>query len=50
MIAALRTVTSEVGEGALTLLRAAQPPRIETVLTALLNDLGAAAGDIMLVR
>ena len=49
VIAALRTVTSEVGEGALTLLRASQPPPIETVLTALLNDLGAAAGDIVLV-
>ncbi len=49
VIAALRTVASGVGEGALTLLRASQPPPIETVLTALLNDLGAAAGDIVLV-
>ena len=49
MIAALRTVASGVGEGALTLLQAPQPPPIETVLTALLNDLGAAAGDIVLV-
>src|ERR1017187_1362361 len=49
VIAALRTVASGVGESALTLLQASQPPRIETVLTALLNDLGAAAGDIVLV-
>ena len=49
VIAALRTVASGVGESALTLLRASQPPPIETVLTALLNDLGAAAGDIVLV-
>jgi LuxR family maltose regulon positive regulatory protein len=47
VIAALRTVTSGVGETALALLQAPQP--IETVLTALLNDLGATAGDIVLV-
>ncbi|HEV2931714.1 MAG TPA: BTAD domain-containing putative transcriptional regulator, partial [Streptosporangiaceae bacterium] len=49
VIAALRTVASGVGESALTLLQAAQPPPIETVLTALLNDLGATADDIVLV-
>jgi LuxR family maltose regulon positive regulatory protein len=49
VIAALRTVASGVGESALALLRAPQPPPIETVLTALLNDLGATAGDIVLV-
>ena len=49
VIAALRTVAPGVGDGALTLLRAAQPPPIETVLTALLNDLGTTAGDIVLV-
>ena len=49
VIAALRTVASGVGESALTLLQAPQPPPIETVLTALLNDLGATAGDIVLV-
>ena len=49
VIAALRTVASEVGESALTLLRAPRPPPIETVLTALLNDLGATADDIVLV-
>ena len=49
VIAALRTVASGVGESALTLLQAPQPSPIETVLTALLNDLGATAGDIVLV-
>src|SRR5580693_7898716 len=49
VIAALRTVAPGVGDSALTLLQAAQPPPIETVLTALLNDLGTTAGDIVLV-
>ena len=49
VIAALRTVAPGVGESALALLQAPQPPPIETVLTVLLNDLGALAGDIVLV-
>jgi hypothetical protein len=49
VIAALRRVASGVGESALALLHAPQPPPIETVLTALLNDLAAIAGDIVLV-
>jgi LuxR family maltose regulon positive regulatory protein len=49
VIAALQTVAPGVGENALTLLQAPQPPPIETVLTALLNDLGAITGDIVLV-
>ena len=49
VIAALRTVASGVGETALALLHSSQPPAIETVLTALLNELSAAAGDIVLV-
>ena len=49
VIAALRTVAPGVGENALALLQAPRPPPIETVLTALLNDLGALAGDIVLV-
>ena len=49
VIAALRTVASGVGESALALLQAPRSPPIETVLTALLNDLGAVAGDIVLV-
>jgi LuxR family maltose regulon positive regulatory protein len=49
VIAALRTVASGVGEGALDLLDAPQPPPMEAVLTVLLNDLGAVAGEIVLV-
>ena len=49
LIAALRTVASGVGESALALLGEPQPPPIETVLTTLLNDLGAVAGEIVLV-
>src|ERR1035437_7313934 len=49
VIAALRTVASGVGEGALALPQAPQPPLIETVLTVLLNDLGTIAADIVLV-
>ncbi len=49
VITALRTVASGVGEGALALLQAPQPPPVEAVLTALLNDLAAIAGDIVLV-
>ena len=49
VIAALRTVASGVGESALALLDAPQPPPIETVLTTLLNDLGAVAGEVVLV-
>ena len=49
VIAALRTAAPGVGESALALLQAPRPPPIETVLTALLNDLGAVAGDIVLV-
>ena len=49
VIAALRTVASGVGETALALLGEPQPPPIETVLTTLLNDLGAVAREIVLV-
>jgi LuxR family maltose regulon positive regulatory protein len=49
VIAALRTVASGVGESSLALLQAPQPPPIETVLTVLLNELGAMAGEVVLV-
>src|SRR5258708_20499049 len=48
-MAALRTVESGVGESALAFLQASPPSPIETVLTALLNDLGASAAEIVLV-
>ncbi len=49
VIAALRTVAAGIGESALALLQAAQPPAVEAVLTELLNDLAAIAGEIVLV-
>jgi LuxR family transcriptional regulator, maltose regulon positive regulatory protein len=49
VIAALRTVAAGIGESALALLQAGQPAAAEAVLTALLNDLAAIAGDIVLV-
>jgi LuxR family maltose regulon positive regulatory protein len=48
-ITALRTAAPGAGESALAFLQAPQPPRIETVLTALLNDVGTTAADIVLV-
>ena len=44
VIAALQTVAPGVGASALALLQAPQPPPIETVLAALLNELRRAAG------
>jgi LuxR family maltose regulon positive regulatory protein len=49
VIAALRTAVAGIGESALGLLQASAPPPIETVLTVLLNELGAVAADIVLV-
>jgi LuxR family maltose regulon positive regulatory protein len=49
VIAALRTAAPGVGASALALLHAAQPPPIETVLTTVVNDLGAVANDVVLV-
>jgi LuxR family maltose regulon positive regulatory protein len=48
-IAALRTVAPGVGRSALALLQASQPPPIETVLTTVINDLGAVTKDVVLV-
>ncbi len=49
VIAALRTVAPGVGANALELLQAPQPAPIQTVLTTLLNDLGALPSDVVLV-
>jgi len=48
-VAALKTAGDGVGASALAFLQAPQPPPIETVLTTLLNDLGAIASNIVLV-
>jgi LuxR family maltose regulon positive regulatory protein len=49
VIAALRTAAPGVGESALALLQAPQPPPVEAALATLLNELGALSGDIVLV-
>jgi LuxR family maltose regulon positive regulatory protein len=49
VIAALRSAAPGVGASALALLHAAQPPPIETVLTTLVNELGAVTNDVVLV-
>jgi LuxR family maltose regulon positive regulatory protein len=48
-IAALQKVQPGVGEGALSLLRSPQPPPIEPVLTALINEISAIEHDFALV-
>ena len=49
LVAALRTVDGAIGARALSLLREPQPPPIETILTTLLNELGASPNDLVLV-
>ena len=49
LIAALRTVAPGIGARALSLLQEPKPPPIATILTTLLNELGAVPGDIVLV-
>ena len=49
VIAALRTAAPGVGQDALAMLAAPAPQPTETVLTTLLNDLSAVAGDVVLV-
>ncbi len=49
VIAALRTAAPGVGQDALAMLAGPGPPPAETVLTTLLNDLSAIAGDVVLV-
>lgn len=49
LITALQTAMPGLGASALTLLHAPQPPPIETVLATLINELGRASNDIVLV-
>jgi LuxR family transcriptional regulator, maltose regulon positive regulatory protein len=49
VIAALQKVRPAVGETALVMLRAPQPPPIESVLTSLLNDVAALDADLTLI-
>jgi ATP/maltotriose-dependent transcriptional regulator MalT len=49
LVAALRTVAPGIGEGALGALRSPQPPPVESVLTALLNEVDTVPDDFVLV-
>jgi LuxR family maltose regulon positive regulatory protein len=49
LIAALRTVAPNAGEGLLAALQSPQPPPIESMLTALLNEIAAIPDDLFLV-
>src|SRR5919112_741425 len=49
LVAALRTIASDIGEGVLVAFRNPQPPPTETVLTALLNEIAAVEDEIVLV-
>ncbi len=49
LIAALQTVVPGLGASALPVLQSPQPPPIETVLAAVLNELGTIPKDVVLV-
>ncbi len=49
LIAALQRVEPEVGAAALALLESPAPPLVESVLTGVLNEVGAATAEIVLV-
>lgn len=48
-IAALQTVRADIGQSAFSLLSSPQPPPIESVLTALINEINAVERDLTLV-
>ena len=45
LISALRTIAPNIGEGLLSALQSAQPPAVESILTALLNEINAFQDD-----
>src|SRR5918994_274558 len=49
LVAALRTVATDIGEGVLGGLQSPQPPPTETILTALLNEINAIPDNFVLV-
>jgi LuxR family maltose regulon positive regulatory protein len=49
VVTALRTIAPAVGEGALSMLRAPQPPPIESILTTVINGVSAIKEDVALV-
>lgn len=48
-VAALRTVAPDVGDGVMGILQAPQQPSIEPILTILVNEISAQAGDFLLI-
>jgi len=49
LVAALQTIVAQLGEGVLVVLHSPQPPPIELMLTALLNELTTIPDDFILV-
>src|SRR5919199_4516897 len=49
LVAALRTIAANIGEGVLAVLQSPQPPPTEAILTALLNELDALPDEIVLI-
>jgi LuxR family maltose regulon positive regulatory protein len=49
LVAALQTVVPNLGEGVLAALQSPQPPPIESILTALLNEITAIPEDCVLI-
>ena len=49
VIAALRTIESDIAKGALSALQSPQPPPVETILTATINEIAAMPDRVMLI-
>jgi LuxR family transcriptional regulator, maltose regulon positive regulatory protein len=49
LVAALNTVEEGIGEGALAALRSSEPPRIEALTGALINEMAALPGELAVV-
>jgi LuxR family maltose regulon positive regulatory protein len=49
LVAALQTIKAKIGAGALAVLQSPQPPSIESILTALLNEITAVPDNFVLV-
>lgn len=49
LVAALQTVSTEVGEGVLGMLQSSQPPPTESILTALLNEIATVPDNFVLI-
>ena len=49
LVAALQTIAATIGAGALRMLQSPQPPPIESILTALLNEISASPNNFVLI-